>query len=231
MNKSQSNYFNMAKAVRSFFNDSQAWRGMPLIEQGVAKISSLCDGISEEAANQYKNQTAGYTSSKEHERKGLENMLYLVATRIKVYAQRNNDLELAAEVGFSRSKLKGLTLNNLILTARTVTDSASLIVEQLEQYNVSQIDIDNMYSSIEKTAELAARRDTVRSERTENTAHLAMLFGELRNELKLMDTQVEAFVADESFVRTYFFVRRVNDLRGGNAKKSSEEGKTPVGMQ
>ncbi|MDR1172682.1 MAG: hypothetical protein LBL24_09535, partial [Bacteroidales bacterium] len=74
------------------------------------------------------------------------------------------------------------------------------------------------------TEGLNAHRDAVRGEHTENTSHLTGLFSQLREELKLMDTQVDAYIDDEEFLRTYFITRRIHDVKSGGAKKVTVDG-------
>jgi intergrase/recombinase len=42
-----------------------------------------------------------------------------------------------------------------------------------------------------------------------------LLLAELRKALKKMDIQVEVFITDEEFLRTYFIDRRIHDFLGG----------------
>ncbi len=222
MRRSQSNYFNMAKSVCDVFGNSQVWRGNALIEESVAKITDLCAKINREATKQQQNDTKGYTASKEQERTLLEDRTFRLGGRLKVYAQKTGDKVVAAQVTFTRSTLDILSMNNLLTTARSVLETATGLLPTLAPYQVTQADVDELQQSVTVTEGLNAHRDAVRGERTENTTHLALLFSELRNELKLMDTQVEAYIDDEEFLRTYFITRRIHDIRGGSAKKPAE---------
>jgi hypothetical protein len=222
MNKSQSNYFNMGKGVYTVFQVDDAWKGVAMIEEGVENIGNLCDQITEEIAKQKKNETPGYTAGRERRRTALEDVLYAMGVRLKVYAQRTEDDVLAALVSFSRSALDTMGLNKLLGLARTVCYRAAELLPALELYQIAQADVDGLLAAIATTEETNAYRDAVRSEHTGNTAQLGLLLAALRKELKLMDTQVEAFVKDEEFRRIYFAARRVHDVRGGNGSKKTE---------
>jgi len=224
MNKVQSNYFNMGKGVYAVFQGNTVWKGIGLIEEGVANIGNLCGQINDEIVKQQRNETPGYTAGKERKRTELEDRLYGVGVRLKVYAQKTDADVLAAQVAFTRSGLDVMGLNKLLGVARKVCDRALELIAELGPYQITQADIDGLQAAITATEETNAVRDAVRSEHTGNTEQLALLIGALRKELKLMDTQVEAFIGDEEFRRIYFAARRVHDVRGSGSKKADEEG-------
>ncbi len=220
MKRSQSNYFNMAKATCEVFaGNGNVWQGEPLIVEGVTNLTDLCAKINREATMQQQNETKGHTANKEQERTLLEDRTFRIGGRLKVYAQKTGDKVTAAQVAFSRSSLDELSLNKLLTAARSVAESATRLLPSLAAYKVTQTDVDELKRSIDTTEGLNAHRDAVKGERTENTSHLVILFSELRKELKLMDTQVEAYIDDEEFLRTYFITRRIHDVKGGSAKK------------
>ncbi len=223
MTRSQSNYFNMAKAVCDIFNsNNQLWQDNELIAEGVAKLTGLCSDVNRESAMQLQNDTKGYTASKEQARTRLEDLLYRVSSRVKVYAQKNGDKVTFALVSFSRSSLDQLSLNKLLIKARSVVDTCNGLLQELEPYRVKQEDVDELQQSIEATEGLNAHRDVVFGQRSENTSHLAGLFAKLREELKLMDTQVDAYIDDEEFLKAYFNTRRIHDVKSGGAPKKQE---------
>jgi hypothetical protein len=224
MKKSQSNYYNMGKGVYDVFNSRpEAWKSNALITEGVGNIGRICGAIGEEAVKQETNATAGYTASLDRERTRTEDLTSLMAKRMKVFAHKTGNDVLAAEVSFSRSSLDQLSLNRLLVKATAVAKCAALYLSQLEPYQVTEGDVEILQASIAACGELSAHRTTVKSEHIENTGHLEELFDALRKELKLMDTQVEAFVTDEEFLKTYFIARRVHDVRGGSGKKPEKE--------
>jgi hypothetical protein len=191
----------MGKSVLvTFHKNENVWTGEPLIVEGVGNINSLLGKIDVEAARQKNNETPGFTAVKEQKRDMLEEALFRVCGRLKVYAVRSGDAKMAEKVRFTRTDLDNMSMNALLAAARTVAGLADAT--------------DRLYSE----------RDAAQSERTKNTSQLAALVSRLRSELKLMDTQVEAYIDDEEFLRTYFAARRVHDVRGGSAKKPDNGG-------
>lgn len=224
MNRAQSNFFNMGKSVYDLFYNSSMWQDIPLLASSVEKVGKLCMRIGDEVVKQQKNNTMGYTATKERERTLLEDRLFRVATCVKLFALTEDDNVLLQQVSFSRTFIDNLALNSLLATARAVADSASENLEDLEPFKVTQEDINELQDSIAATEEINAHRDTVQSEHTENTAHLKLLISALRKELNVMDVQVKVFITDEEFLRTYFIARRVHSVRGGGSISVKKDG-------
>jgi hypothetical protein len=44
------------------------------------------------------------------------------------------------------------------------------------------------------------------------------LFAVARKQLKVLDDWVDAYLDDDTFIKTYFITRRIHDLRGKKAK-------------
>ncbi|MDR2910365.1 MAG: hypothetical protein LBV47_03230 [Bacteroidales bacterium] len=227
MNKVQSSYFNMAKSVIAVFRSYTVWEGIMLIEAGVNSVGKLIIQINEEIVKQQQNETPGYTAEKYRRRTTLEDRLFGVAVKLNVYAQQTNNDILAAQVTLTRSDISKKALNNLLGLARNVNAYALELLPVLENFQITKADIDELQAAILETEETSSIRDAIRSERVGNTEQLSALIEKIRKELKLMDTQVEAFIKDEEFVRTYFAARRVHDVRS-NTRNKPENGITEI---
>jgi hypothetical protein len=225
MNKVQSNYVYMGKSVLvTFHKNENVWTGEQLIVEGVGKIHDLLGKIDVEAARQKDNETPGFTAVKEQKRDMLEEALFRVCGRLKVYAVRSGDAKMAEKVRFTRTDLNNMSMTTLLTAARTVAGLAEGLPEALAAYRVTPEDVAALRELAGVTDRLYAERDAAQSERTKNTSQLAALISRLRSELKLMDTQVEAYIDDEEFLRTYFAARRIHDVRSGSIKKPDNGG-------
>jgi hypothetical protein len=223
MNKVQGNYVYMGKSVSFTFHKNEiVWTGEPLIVEGVGRIDGLLGKIDVEAARQKDNETPGFTAVKEQKRDMLEEALFRMGGRLKVYAVRSGDAKIAEKVRFTRTDLNEMSMNTLLAAVRTVAGVAEGLAEALAPYRVTPEDVTALRELADATDRLHAERDAAQSERSKNTSQLAALISLLRSELKLMDTQVEAYIDDEEFRRTYFAARRVHDVRGGG-KKAEEK--------
>jgi hypothetical protein len=227
MNKVQGNYVYMGKSVLvTFHKNESVWMGEPLIVEGVGRIDGLLGKIDVEAVRQKDNETPSFTAVKEQKRDLLEEALFRVGGRLKVYAVRSGDVKIAEKVRFTRTDLDEMSMNALLATARTVAGVAEGLSEALAAYRITPEDVAALYELADVTDRLHAERDAAQSERSKNTSQLAALIGQLRSELKLMDTQVEAYIDNEEFLSTYFFARRIHDVRGGG-KKGTDNSNIP----
>lgn len=220
MNRAQSNYFNMVKAVSSLFSHySHVWKNEPLIVKSIGNINSICEKIRTTASLQLQNDTKGYTASADRQRTQLKEQLFNFGNRMKVYAQQSGDDIVKARVAFSLSKLNSFSLNKLLSVTRSVADTASWHLESLAEYKIVKEDVSALYNILAEVENLNAQRDSIKSRRAEITTQLAGMFRDLRNELKLMDTQVRAYIQDDTFAGAYFNTRRINDVSGGTPRK------------
>ncbi|MDR2937740.1 MAG: hypothetical protein LBU92_02220 [Prevotellaceae bacterium] len=219
MNKTQSNYFNMAKAVCDVFDSSrQAWEGKVLIPAAYERLKMLCSSVGTTAAKQHENAPEGHTAAKEEARTVLEDLLFGVGRRLRAYARLEQDAVAEQQSSFSRSSLDLLSLNNLLNHARAIAEVCRVRVEQLRPYEVDEAVLTNLQAAIDKLTTLAAHRDAMMGFRMENTSSIISLLSQTRQELKTLDALVEGFVDDEAFLTVYFNARRLHDVRGGSKK-------------
>ncbi|MDR2927559.1 MAG: hypothetical protein LBV41_05080 [Cytophagaceae bacterium] len=224
MNKVQSNYVYMAKAVSITFHKNESlWADELLIADGVKAIDRMLEKIDTEAVSQKSNETPGFTAVKDQKRDMLEEALFRMGGRLKVYAIRNDDVKIMENVRFTHTDLEDLSMNALLAVARTVATAAEGLLPVLAEYKITQSDVSALRELAGATDQLYAERDAAYSERSKNTSQLAALISQLRRQLKLMDTQVEAYIDNEEFLKTYFFARRVHDVRSVRAKKEESE--------
>lgn len=220
MNRRQSNVYNMAKSLVVFFGKSEpVWEAEELVVVSVDRIIVIVDKIADVAALQKKNETPAYTATKDQQRGLLENEVYRFCGRMMVYAVKEEDAMTAKLVKITRTKISNMSINKLLSFSRVIADVAEELLVDLAAYKLTQVDVDSLRELIVSTERLAAERDSAKGEHCENTLHLERLFKELQTELKLMDTQVVAYIEDKEFLDTYFFTRRVYDVRGGSGKK------------
>jgi hypothetical protein len=224
MNRKQSNFMHMAKsALVTFQKHESAWIEEPLVIEELTRVSKLIEQIDKEAVRQKENETPGFTAAKDQQRDALEDWLFLVGGRLKVFAAKNGDRLTAEKVRFSQTKLGKMPLNDLLATARTTADAAENLLEELAAYKVTQSEVDALRELANKTDLLYSQRDAARGEHSENTFRLTELIEQLRVELQLLDTLLEAYIEDEEFLGAYFFARRIYDVRGGSARTTEEE--------
>jgi hypothetical protein len=214
----------MGKSVLVTFRKNESvWAGEPVIVESVGRIDGLLGRIDVEATRQKENETPGFTAVKEQKRDLLEKALFRMSGRLKVYAVRSGDAKMAERTGFTQTELNNMSMNALLTAARTVAGLAESLPEALAAYRITPEDVAALRELTDATGMLYAERDAAQSERSKNTMQLTVLVGQLRSELKLMDTQVEAYIDDDEFLQTYFAARRVHDVRS-SAKKTDGGG-------
>ncbi len=220
MNKSQSNYFNMAKAVLDVFDNSrQVWENKPLLSAAYNGLKTLCGSIDMAAAKQQENAPEGHTAAKEAARTELEDKLFVTGRKLRAFARLEDDAVAEKHSAFSRSSLDELSLNNLLNLSRAIAEVCNVRLPQLEAYEINEAVLTDLRTVADRLAVLNAHRDAVIDFRMENTLSIAGLLSEIRRELKTMDALVEGFIDDEAFLTVYFNARRIHDVRGGGRKK------------
>jgi hypothetical protein len=213
----------MAKGTLTVFDNREyAWKDEPLIAKGVQNIKDICQKIDIEAMLQQRNRTPGHTATRDQQRSTLENILFRISGRMKVYAEISADAVIASQVSMSRSAISSLSLNALLTTARTVDGLANGMGETLAEYKVTEAELQELRDAIASTSQSNAQRDAAQGERSENTSRLSALFAQLRKAFKLMDTQVKVYIIDEELLGAYFFTRRIRDVSGGSAAKKND---------
>ncbi len=220
MNKTQSNYFNMMKAVNDvFMSNGAVWEQQGLLVTCRKRLHELIEGVGEAAAKQKGNETEGHTAAKEAARTVLEDRLFVVGRRLGAFANIEGDMVIAAQANFSRSSLDHLSGNNLLSLARSIFKVCDERFSLLKGYEIDEGVMKDLRSGIDEFADLNAHRDAVMDFRMENTASIASLLSKARQELKTMDMLVEGFIFDEAFLAVYFNARRIHDVRGGGKRK------------
>jgi hypothetical protein len=219
MQKTQSNYLNMAKAVCEIFDNSRdVWENKSLLIASYERLKSFCDNISGAAAKQKENAPEGHTAAKKSASNELKDLLFGVGRKLRAFARLEADAVIEHQSNFSRSSLDNLSFNNLLNLARAITEVCKARLEQLKPYEIDEILLNNLQDATEKLAKLNAHRDAVMNFRMENTAAIADLIAKTRQELKTLDALVAGFVEDEAFLTVYFSSRRIHDLKGGRGK-------------
>ncbi len=223
MNKSQSNYFNMSKAVLDVFENSKpVWADKALLAEAYARLKTLCSDIDKAAAKQQENAPEGHTAAKEAARTELEDKLFITGRKLRAFARLEKDSVAEEQSDFSRSSLDLLSLNNLLNLSRAIVEVCKMRIDQLKSYEIDEKMLADLQKSIDKLARMNAHRDATVDFRMENTSSLVSLISQVRQELKTMDALVEGFVDDEAFLTVYFNARRIHDVRGGGKKKEEE---------
>jgi hypothetical protein len=224
MEKKQSNYLNMAKAVCDVFESSKnAWKEKNLLSAAYERLKILCNNIITTAAKQTENAPEGHTDAKEAARTALEDLLFGIGRKLRAFGRLESDAVVERQSDFSRSSLDKLSLNNLISLALAIAEVCKVRIEQLKPYEIDDAMITNLQTAADKLDKLNAHRDAVVDFRMENTLSIADLLSKVRQELKTLDALVEGFVEDESFLTVYFNARRQHDVKGGRKKAEKEE--------
>jgi hypothetical protein len=229
MKISQSNILNMVKAVYDLMmRNAGLWENKELVKRCVEKIYEMWTKIRRTAMLQEQNKTKGYTAEKNRQRALLEDCLYCFAGRLKIYAESEENVVVAEQMSVTKTGLKKLSLNNLITKAELATETAQSLMPIPEVFELDQDSINELTALSGSTEEKNAHRDMVYGEHSEHTASLKRQFDALRKEMKRLDTLVEAYIGETEFVSTYFFTRKVYDLKGGgNRKKDEGDGDGP----
>jgi hypothetical protein len=215
MKKTQSNYLNMLNAViRHFDDNTNLWNDIPLVVNEVNKLKQTGIEINAVATKQRENDPTGHTSAKEQVRDKLETLIYRTGTRLRIYARLINDDVTKAQLRFSQSSLDRMKHNELLICARVVVAACEKFLPELSDYQIDQATINELNQTIEQLVTLYAERDVVVDQRIEVTSGLNRLFAAARNQLKVLDDLVDAYLDDDTFIETYFITRRIHDLRG-----------------
>ncbi|MDR2908164.1 MAG: hypothetical protein LBU91_09285 [Bacteroidales bacterium] len=224
MNKSQSNYFNMVKAVCDVLeNNVLAWREAGPIEDVVSEVSELRKAVEIAASKQVENTPTGHTAAKEAARTRIEDELFNIGRRLRSYGRIAKDAVIEEQSKFSRSSLDRLSLNNLLSLARSIAALCKARAEEeLRGFKIDADMIAKFELAVADLDKLAAHRDAVVDVRMENTSSIIDLLGKLREQLKTLDALVEGFVDDDGFLMVYFSARRVHDVKGRSRKKEGE---------
>jgi hypothetical protein len=215
MNKTQSNFYTMLKAVCGIFeNNKNILESNQLLYDGYNRLLTVNINITKAAAKQQENAPQGYTAAKDAMRVVLSDKLFLIGRRLRAFARLENDAVAEEHSVFSRSSLDLLSHNNLLHLSRAIIQICKLRIDKLSNYEINSTILEEFETSVNQLDRLASKRDVVVDERMENTSSLIELLATARQELRTMDALVEGFVEDEAFLSIYFNARRVIDLRG-----------------
>ena len=211
----------MFNTVSAYMEKNKStWNGNKAIEDTLVDLNN---GIAAIAASAGKQQapTGGATDEKELVRLALEEKILEIAAQLSSLADRNGDVNLAAQVELTLSSLDKLSDEDLETTSKRISGLATARLAALADYQITQADVAELDALTARFHGVKSAPRIAIAGRAGQTTTLPRLIAAstslLRNQL---DKQMIKFrKSNPEFYAGYQSARAVVDRGGGNGSE------------
>ncbi len=223
MKSRQEDKLSMALATQQVLKDNTSlWSNIPAMVVEFNNLGTKIAEIEEVRGVQEKNITGVSADKEKTKQQAIETALIVIGA-LKAFAIMNEDNTLYEKIAYTRAQLK--KTRDTILTDRLkiVRDEANANVSALNDYNLTQVEINNLTSAISTYENMIPKPRVALNVRKSATETLDRLFHELNSPLFILDGLVGSLMnVEPELYATYKNARIIaGSSNGGNGVRGT----------
>lgn len=207
MLKQLENKYQMFKAVEEVLENSRkTWKIISVMEiifsefsAYIQKIESLRTMLDMEPSNELNDKLIIEDQLKEQ--------IYIIASAIYTYAQRNNNIRIKEHISFDHDDLELSNGTELVTLADKIIKIAGEFINSLTDYGIDSNDLDILKNLRTNYAKNTTVPWITSAERRENSETLKRVFAETT---ELLEEQLDKMMASFKIIQPYFFNDYIN---------------------
>lgn len=213
MDKKQSNKMSMIEGVNAFLSEHEiVFNNDAGLKETAIKLSQKINEINARE-NIRVNILKGKKEAKQISRDYIITRGLSVASKLFDYATESGNSELKAVSDYTRSGIRKVRDTELLIILDTIRENASVNLESLAQYGLTQEKLDTFTSDMERYQTAIDRKKSSEAVKISSKKTLSALFTEAGQILRRLDKMVEEYHdTDSQFYNGYKSARNIKDL-------------------
>lgn len=224
MNQNHKNFWNMVKdVVAYFYANISMWTDISILKTNVEKLKNAELQLANADKTQKEKDPTGNTTQKDKQFAKMTKLGYKLGCKITSFALETKNQTLLPLVNFTLAQLEAGTENDVVARCQIIADKGSALLPQLEDYKVTDDEIDNFQKEIDIFKKMPPERDLVANTRKGVVKSIPEIVAEARDILEKLDNNVDGFIEDETFINGYHQIRIINSRRGSRNQAKSDQ--------
>jgi hypothetical protein len=215
MNIEQNNKLRAAQAtIETMTTHKPKWEEITGIVEAVASVESIVEGIIEQSRAQSASARSGHGAAKAELFQSMVDAAFTVCSGLKAFAAATENIQLFAQVDFSRTDVARGREADVVNRCQTLWDLGTANAAPLaEKYHVDAADLRALKTAITDFSDVQPKPRQSRAAVSAATAELVKFFNELDEVLyKQLDPLIEKFKTIEpAFYQEYQTARSIVD--------------------
>jgi hypothetical protein len=221
MDKKENAYLGMVGRTLHFCDQtSSVWNSFSVFVKEINAIKELHSSGNLLLKEKTETVPLGFTTAKDNKFEQMTQKALKLAKKVASFAKVNGLVEILPLVDYSQSSLKDGPEKEIMNRCTVISEKALKYIDQLADYQVSRIQIDELNALIEEYRVMPDIRDNVKITKKVTGHDIQKVIKSIRQHFTILDDMVEGLIDDENFQDNYFEARMIID-RG--ARKSVEE--------
>jgi hypothetical protein len=209
MNQKQIAQYGLSKAILEFMNNKkEVWMPWRLIVEIMAELEASNEAIKKNQETKSNTDSTGMTDQKNLALNDMVSIGFEVAQKLRLYAQKSQDMVLFKLVDYSESKFSTGPELELENRCTMVLTQARANFEKLADYNFPKERLELLAKSIGTYIPLKPKRDVEEKKSVNDTSALAELMTSNKAVMDSLDDHVDTIIADKEFLNAYHAVRK-----------------------
>lgn len=205
----QTDYLGMTQDVLTLFDKKDAvWQNLTVVKEVVEGVRILHSRTENPAQKQYEG-TDSLTAEKDVLFERMIDLTHKTSRKMAGYARSKKDVGLLTAIDFSRTALEAGSESDAKKRCLFVLNKAKENVSKLADYQVTQVEIDELEAAIKAYEKMPALRNTVGGESVTATTNIGAIISTLRESFEILDDFVYSMIPDADFVNTYRNLRQL----------------------